>query len=608
MATAGPIGIPSGEILFDQNNVRSKHEGSHRTRVYNGYLQIQRTANGQAIIWKPKDTVAVARNGAEASGPVHYNGSGYNDSVVIGLEKGEDEVHIEEQPQGFFFYLQDMRSYHLSQRKNSIEMMVMLCDGARLPTLVFDVGKQQLFLAQLESEIQTRVSAKDKRLHIVVQEDADALQKSFDSLDLFQLDGGNRTLVSRFVRDPLPTFADGLAKVTHFFTQGQYQYTSRHISEAMLDLKPESVGTFRESFTIDADQEPGFNIVEPIPKLPPRINVTRSASLGLDEWATYFDIAGRIFDPNNLRERIFRGGCSPEIRPEAWKFLLGVYDFSKTAKEREAEHGKLTERYYRMKLQWKSMSPEQEARFAAFTLRKNLVEKDVNRTDRSVDIFARDGNEYLSMLSDVLMTYIMYDFDLGYVQGMSDLLSPILSVMQNEPDAFWCFSKFVSMIRYNFIDHGRMEEKEQQQLGIKRQLIQLHQLLSVATPSFTEYLDNHESGNLYFCFRWLLIWFKREFNFEDTKRLWEVLWTHLPCENFHLLFCVAILEEEQIRIMENNFGLNEILKHINDMCFKITLEDNLIRAEQLYFQLLGVPKAAKNLGFKELGEEVKQVI
>lgn len=51
------------------------------------------------------------------------------------------------------------------------------------------------------------------------------------------------------------------------------------------------------------------------------------------------------------------------------------------------------------------------------------------------------------------------------ISGMSDLLSPILSVMQNEPDAFWCFSKFVSMIRYNFIDHGRMEEKEQQQLG-----------------------------------------------------------------------------------------------------------------------------------------------
>lgn len=58
--------------------------------------------------------------------------------------------------------------------------------------------------------------------------------------------------------------------------------------------------------------------------------------------------------------------------------------------------------------------------------------------------------------------------------------------------------------------------------GIKRQLQQLHQLLSIALPAFADYLNSHDSGNLYFCFRWLLIWFKREFSFEDTKRLWEV--------------------------------------------------------------------------------------
>lgn len=34
--------------------------------------------------------------------------------------------------------------------------------------------------------------------------------------------------------------------------------------------------------------------------------------------------------------------------------------------------------------------------------------------------------------------------------------------------------------------------------------------------------DSQDSGSLCFCFRWLLIWFKREFPFPDILRLWEV--------------------------------------------------------------------------------------
>lgn len=34
----------------------------------------------------------------------------------------------------------------------------------------------------------------------------------------------------------------------------------------------------------------------------------------------------------------------------------------------------------------------------------------------------------------------------GYVQGMSDLLSPILVVMENEMDAFWCFAGFMERV------------------------------------------------------------------------------------------------------------------------------------------------------------------
>lgn len=85
-----------------------------------------------------------------------------------------------------------------------------------------------------------------------------------------------------------------------------------------------------------------------------------------------------------------------------------------------------------MKLQWLSMSQIQEKYFADYRERKCQIEKDVKRTDRTQEYFAGDDNPNLGVLQDILMTYVMYNFDLGYVQGMSDLLAPILCIMNNE--------------------------------------------------------------------------------------------------------------------------------------------------------------------------------
>lgn len=85
-------------------------------------------------------------------------------------------------------------------------------------------------------------------------------------------------------------------------------------------------------------------------------------------------------------------------------------------------------------------------RFAEYRDRKSLVEKDVNRTDRTHPFFAGDNNPNLLMLQDILMTYVMYNFDLGYVQGMSDILAPLLLLLGNEVDTFWCFVGFMDKI------------------------------------------------------------------------------------------------------------------------------------------------------------------
>lgn len=66
--------------------------------------------------------------------------------------------------------------------------------------------------------------------------------------------------------------------------------------------------------------------------------------------------------------------------------------------------------------QWKSITPDQESRFTDFREKKSMAERDVVRIDRCHPYFQKEEN--IDVLKDILMCYIMYDFDTGYVQGM----------------------------------------------------------------------------------------------------------------------------------------------------------------------------------------------
>ena len=62
------------------------------------------------------------------------------------------------------------------------------------------------------------------------------------------------------------------------------------------------------------------------------------------------------------------------------------------------------EEYFRMKIQWETISEEQERRFSSFRERKNQIEKDVLRTDRSHQFYEGTDNPNLQTLTSVLMT------------------------------------------------------------------------------------------------------------------------------------------------------------------------------------------------------------
>ncbi|KAK6307049.1 hypothetical protein J4Q44_G00221970 [Coregonus suidteri] len=92
--------------------------------------------------------------------------------------------------------------------------------------------------------------------------------------------------------------------------------------------------------------------------------------------------------------------------------------------------------------------------------------RDVSGTDRHNAFFSGNDNPGLTLLNDVLMTYCMFNFDLGYVQWMSDLLAPLLFVTQNE--------------------HQNFEESQE---AMKQQLLQLSLLLKALNPELLDYLN-----------------------------------------------------------------------------------------------------------------------
>ncbi|XP_017475372.1 PREDICTED: TBC1 domain family member 15 isoform X1 [Rhagoletis zephyria] len=324
--------------------------------------------------------------------------------------------------------------------------------------------------------------------------------------------------------------------------------------------------------------------------LPERPCAQRSKPLNESQWLEFQSADGGIRDTSRVKEIIFHGGIHYNLRAEVWKYLLNYYRWNDSEVERIQHHKNKYKEYYKMKAQWLSMTTTQEENFSGFRDRKCQIEKDVKRTDRSLQFFAGEDNPNLTVLHGILMTYVMYNFDLGYVQGMSDLLAPILSIQGNEVDAFWCFVGFMDMVFANFdID----------QAGMKTQFRQLRRLVEFSNPRLFNYLVAHDSDNMFFCFRWLLVWYKREFSNEDVLKLWECLWTRFPCPNFHLFISVSILDKETDIIIENKYEFTEILKHINELSGRIDVKDTLEIAEALYLQIKAV---------EDLPNDIRQII
>ncbi|XP_062975541.1 TBC1 domain family member 25 [Elgaria multicarinata webbii] len=233
------------------------------------------------------------------------------------------------------------------------------------------------------------------------------------------------------------------------------------------------------------------------------------------EFHTYLNHEGQLTKPAELRLRIFHGGVEPSLRKVVWRYLLNVYPDGLTGQERMDYMKQKTREYEQLKGEWEARASPEDLDF----IRSNVL-KDVLRTDRTHPYYAgSDDNPHLTALHDLLTTYAVTHPQLSYCQGMSDIASPILAVMDNEAHAFICFCGIMKRLEGNFQVDGEV-------MSVKFSHLKL--LLRHSDPEFYSYLLSRGADDLFFCYRWLLLELKREFAFEDALRMLEVTWSSFP--------------------------------------------------------------------------------
>ncbi|KAL8179989.1 UNVERIFIED_CONTAM: Small G protein signaling modulator 1 [Gekko kuhli] len=210
-----------------------------------------------------------------------------------------------------------------------------------------------------------------------------------------------------------------------------------------------------------------------------------------------------------------------------------------------------------------------------YTVNLHRIEKDVQRCDRNYWYFTPAN---LEKLRNIMCSYIWHHLDIGYVQGMCDLLAPLLVVLDDESLAFSCFSELMKRMNQNFPHGGAMDTH----FANMRSLIQI-----LDSELFELMHQNGDYTHFYFCYRWFLLDFKRELVYDDVFSVWETIWAAARISSSHYVLFIALALVEVYRdiILENNMDFTDIIKFFNEMAERHNTKQILKLARDLVYKV-----------------------
>lgn len=197
---------------------------------------------------------------------------------------------------------------------------------------------------------------------------------------------------------------------------------------------------------------------------------------------------------DKLRRRVYKG-VPNSLRGQVWSRMLNLPTV------REEQSGKYQEM---REMAWK-WSPD---------IRQ--IDLDVNRTYRDHIMFRERYNSKQQELFNVLGAYSVYNLEIGYCQGMSQIAALLLMYLDEE-DAFWALSVLVSDRKYSM--HGFFIP------GFPKLLrYQEHhdKIMNKFLPKLKKHLDKNGVDTGIYTLKWFFQCFLDRIPFKLTLRVWDV--------------------------------------------------------------------------------------
>ncbi|RDL40603.1 Ypt of gyp1p [Venustampulla echinocandica] len=234
---------------------------------------------------------------------------------------------------------------------------------------------------------------------------------------------------------------------------------------------------------------------------------------------------------------------------------------------------------------WKTMRQDEEIRAEIY--------QDVERCMPDEEYFRKPRTQ--RMLLDILFVFCKINQDVGYRQGMHEVLAPILWVVEQdalnstsydqstesdadtlmkevldpvyiEHDAFTLLSLVMRSAK-SFYELGDPDRKsnimstatgtpQQAASPIVERSRRIHEVyLASLDPELAKHLTDIEILPQIFLIRWIRLLFGREFPFDELLTMWDTLFAEDPALDLVDMVCVAMLLRIRWQLIEANYSI-----------------------------------------------------